>query len=187
MGKTCQNTQASNWQCDFSSGRFAPESVLSFATELIWPRPAPPALTAVLSSAGSHSRCILGFPWLHCSRLSLLGWVRGFSFWGRVSLNGLSQFCCGRFKGWTAPPRLLTFHTAAVVIHEPCVSMLIFLDFLPQEGIGLITFGRAGLLVAKGGSWVHLPPCPGVSETVSLVHRCQCRPHFLVAPFSHSV
>ena len=50
------------------------------------------------------------------------------------------------------PPRLLTFHTAAVVIHEPCVSMLIFLDFLPQEGIGLITFGRAGLLVAKGGS-----------------------------------
>lgn len=104
MGKTCQNTQASNWQCDFSSGRFAPESVLSFATELIWPRPASPALTAVLSSAGSHSRCILGFPWLHCSRLSLLGWVRGFSFWGRVSLNGLSQFCCGRFKGWTAPP-----------------------------------------------------------------------------------
>ena len=166
MGKTCQNTQASNWQCDFNSGRFAPESVLSIATELIWPRPTPPALTAVLSSAGSHSRCILGFPWLHCFRLCLLGRVRGFSFRGRVSLNGLSQVCCGRFKGWTFffffflfdgwifKPE--TFHTAAVVIHEPLVSMFIFLDCLPQDWIGFITFRRAGLLVAKGGSWVHL-------------------------------
>lgn len=34
--------------------------------------------------------------------------------------------------------------------------MFIFLDSLPQEGIGLITFRRAGLLVAKGGSWMHL-------------------------------
>lgn len=34
--------------------------------------------------------------------------------------------------------------------------MFIFLDCLPQDWIGFITFRRAGLLVAKGGSWVHL-------------------------------
>ena len=51
---------------------------------------------------------------------------------------------------------LRRFILQLLVTHEPLVSMFIFLDCLPQDGIGLITFRRAGLLVAKGGSWVHL-------------------------------
>lgn len=147
----------------------------------LWPVPLPPVLTAALTSAGSHSRDIFGFPW--CIVLVSVCWAEEGSVVLRPPCHWIFPIRCFGLDcfildEWAQEPWWL---------NETCVSMLIFFYPPSQEGVGLTPFGRAGLLAAKGRSWAPLPLSPAVSMTASLVLRDPCPLPFSVSPFPHSV